>query len=287
MYVLVLSWRCVGYSVEACKHLVTIHELLVPAGEHLLWPVGSSSLRGNGPWRPALGARSLSHWTTREGPALFCILTWKLHISKYEKTLGVSVQFSCSFLSDSLRPHVLRHGRLLWGSPTPGDYSNPHPSHQWCLPTISSSIVHFFSHPQSSPASGSFLMSRFFTSGGQSIGVLASASVLPMNIQDWFPLGLTGWISSQSRGLSRVFSSTTVWKHQFFDTQPSLGSNSHFHTWPLEKPWLWLYGVLSTKWCLCFFSMLFRFVIAFLLRNKLLWIPWLLPSSTVILEPRK
>ena len=141
--------------------------------------------------------------------------------------------------------------------------------------------------PQSFPASGSFPMSQFFTSGGQSIGVSASTSVLPMNIQDWFPLGLTGWISLQSKELSRVFSSTTVWKHQFFNTQPSLGSNSHIHIWPLEKPWLGLYGVLSVKWCLCFLSMLSIFVIAFLLRSKLLLISWLLLQSTVILEPNK
>ena len=141
--------------------------------------------------------------------------------------------------------------------------------------------------PQSFPASGSFPMSQFFTSGGQRIGVSASTSVLPMNIQDWFPLGLTGWISLQSKELSRVFSSTTVWKHQFFNPQPSLGSNSHIHIWPLEKPWLGLYGVLSVKWCLCFLRMLSKFVIAFLLRSKLLLISWLLLQSTVILEPNK
>ena len=236
---------------------------------------------------PALGAQSLSHWTTREGPALFCILTWNLHISKCEKSLGVSVQFSPSVMSDSLRPHGLQHTRLPWGSSTPRTYSNSCSSHQWCHPTISSSIDNFSSHPQSFPASGSFPMSQFFTSGGQSIGVSASASVLPRNIQDWFPLGLSGWISLQSKELSRVFSSTTVWKHQFFNTQPSLGSNSHIRIWPLEKPWLWLYGVLSVKWCLCFLSMLSKFVIAFLLRSKLLLISWLLLPSTVILEPNK
>ena len=101
-------------------------------------------------------------------------------------------------------------------------------------PTISSSVVPFSSHPQSFPASGSFLMSQIFASGGQNIGALAS--VLPMNIRDWSPSGWTGWISLQSKGLSRVFSSTTVWKHQFFGTLPSLWSNSHIHTWPLEKP---------------------------------------------------
>ena len=117
-----------------------------------------------------------------------------------------------------------------------GVYSNSCPSSQWCPPAISSSIVSFFSCPQSLPASGSFPMSQFFTSGGQSIGVSASASVLPTNTQNWFPLVWTGWISLQSKGLSRGFSNTTVQKHQFFDAQLSSQSNSHIHTWPLEKP---------------------------------------------------
>ena len=118
----------------------------------------------------------------------------------------------------------------------PGACSISCPSSQWCHPTISSSVFPFSFCLQSFPAPGSFLMSRLFISGGQSIGTSASASVLPMNIQDWFPLGLTGLISLQSKGLSRVFSSITVQKHQFFGTQPSSQSNSHIHTWPLEKP---------------------------------------------------
>ena len=117
-----------------------------------------------------------------------------------------------------------------------GVYSNSCPLSQWCHSTILSSVVPFSSCLQSFQASGSFPMSQFFASGGQSIGVSASASVLPMNIQDWFPLGLTGWICLQSKGLSRVFSNTTVQKHQFFGTQLSLWSNSHIHTWLLEKP---------------------------------------------------
>ena len=121
-------------------------------------------------------------------------------------------------------------------SPTSGAYSNSCPLSQWCHPTISSSVIPFSSCLQSFPASGSFQMSRFFASGSQSIGVSASASVLPMNIQDWFPLGLTDWISLQSKGLSRVFSNTTVQKRQFFGAQLSLQSNSHIHTWLLEKP---------------------------------------------------
>ena len=158
-----------------------------------------------------------------------------------------SVQFSHSVVSDSLRPHGLQHARLPCASPTPGACSNSCPSSQWCHPTISSSVVTFFSCLQSFPASGSFPVSQFFASGGQSIGVSASASVLPMNIEDWFPLGLTDWISLQSKGLSRIFSNTTVQKHQFFSTQLSSWSNSHIHTWLLEKPKLWLDGPLSAK----------------------------------------
>ena len=124
-------------------------------------------------------------------------------------------------MSDSLRPHGLQHARLPYPSPTPRAYSNSCPSHQRCHPTISSSIVPFSSWLQTFSASGSFLMSHFFTSGGQSIGVSASTLVLPMNIQDWFPLGWTGWISLQSKRCSRVFSNTTVQKHQFFNAQLS------------------------------------------------------------------
>ena len=147
-----------------------------------------------------------------------------------------SVQLSCAVVSNSLWPHGLQFSRLLCPSPTPEACSNSCPSSRWCHPTISFSVVPFSSRLQSFPASGSFPISQFFASGGQSIWVSASASVLPMNIQDWFPLGLTGLISLQSKGLSRVFSNTTVQKHQFFGTQPSLWSNSHIHTWLLEKP---------------------------------------------------
>ena len=146
-----------------------------------------------------------------------------------------SVQFSYSIVSDSAT-HGLQHARPPCPSPTPGACSNSCPSSQWCHPTISSSVISFSSCLQSFLASGSFPMNQFFTSGDQSIRVSASASVLPMNIQDWFPLGWTGWISLQSKGLSRVFSNTTVQKHQFFGAQLSLRSNSHIHTWSLEKP---------------------------------------------------
>ena len=132
-----------------------------------------------------------------------------------------SVQFSCSVVFDSLRPHGLHHARPPSPSPTPRVYSNSCPSSRWCHPNISSSVVPFSSHLQSFPASGSFPMSQFFPSSGQSISVSASASVLPMNIQDWFSLGWTGWISLLSKGSSRVFSNTTVQKHQFFGTRLS------------------------------------------------------------------
>ena len=151
-------------------------------------------------------------------------------------TVQHSVQFSNSVVSDSLLPHGLQHTRLPCPSPTPGAYSNWCPSNWWCHPTVSSSVVLFSSYLQSFPASGSFPMSHFFASGGQSIGVSASASVLLMNIQDWYPVGCTGWISLQFKGLSRVFSNTTVQKHHFFGAQLSLWSNSHIHTWLLEKP---------------------------------------------------
>ena len=155
-------------------------------------------------------------------------------------------------MSDSLRPHGLQHTRLPCPSPTPGAYSNSCPLSWWCHPTISPSVVPFSSCPQSFRASGSFPMSKLFTSSGQSIGVSASTSVLPMNTQDWSPLGWTGWISLQSKGPSRVFSNTTVQKHQFFGAQLSSWFSSHIRAWLLEKPKLWLYRLFLAKRCLCF-----------------------------------
>ena len=146
-----------------------------------------------------------------------------------------SVQFSHSAVSDSLQFHDSQHTRPPCQSPTPRVHPNSCPSSRWCHPAISSSVVPFSSCLQSLPASGSFPMSQLFAWGGQSIGVSASASVFPMNTQDWSPLGWTGWTSLQSNGLSRVFSNTTVQKHQFFGTQLSSQSNFHIHTWPLEK----------------------------------------------------
>ena len=136
-------------------------------------------------------------------------------------------------MSDSLRPHGLKHYRPPCLSPAPRVYPNSCPSNQWCHRTISSSVIPFSSCPQSFPASGSFQMNQLFTSGGQSIGVSASTSVLPMNTQDRPPLGWTGWISLQSKGLSRVFSNTTVQKHQFFGAQ--LSSHSNFQ--PIHDYW--------------------------------------------------
>ena len=160
----------------------------------------------------------------------------------YEKKKGLISYTKCWHfnsvqllsLSNSLWPHGLQHTRTPCPSPTHGACSNSCPSTQWCHPTISSSIILFSSRLQFFPASGSFPRSQFLPSGGQSTG--ASASVLPINTQDWSPLRWTGWISLQSKGLSRVFSNTTVSKHQFFGAQLSSQSNSHIHTWPQEKP---------------------------------------------------
>ena len=147
-----------------------------------------------------------------------------------------SVQFTRSVVSDSLWPHGLQHARPPCPSPTPKVYPNSCPLSRWCHQTISSSVIPFSSCPQSFPASESFPMSQLFAWGGQITGVSASTSVPPMNTQDWSPLWWIGWISLQSKGLSRVFSNTTVQKHRSFGAQPSSQSNSHIHTWPLEKP---------------------------------------------------
>ena len=148
--------------------------------------------------------------------------------------IRASVQFSHSVVSDSLQPHESQHARPPCPSPTHGVHSNSRPSSQWCHPAISSSVVSFSSNPQSLPASESFPMSQLFAWGGQSTGVSALASFLPKISQSWSPSEWTGWISLQSKGLSRVFSNTTVQKHRFFSVQPSSQSNSHIHTWPQE-----------------------------------------------------
>ena len=151
--------------------------------------------------------------------------------------LLISVQFSCSVMSNSLQPHKSQHTRPPCPSPTPGVHSDSFTqSSQWCHPAISSSVIPFSSCPQSLPASESFPMSQLFAWGGQSTRVAALASFLPKTSQGWSPLEWTGWISLQSKGFSRIFSNTTVQKHQFFGAQPSSQSNSHIHTWPQEKP---------------------------------------------------
>ena len=148
---------------------------------------------------------------------------------------GIVSHFSLSVVSASLQPHELQHARPPCPSPTPGVYSNSCPSSRWCHPAIPFSVIPF-SCPQSLPASESFPMSQLFTWGGQSTGVSALASFPPKKSQGWSPSEWTRWISLQSKGLARVFSSTTVQKHQFFSTQLSSQSNSHIHTWPQEKP---------------------------------------------------
>ena len=162
--------------------------------------------------------------------------------------------------------------RLPCPSSSPGAYSNSCPWSRWCHPTVSSSVVPFSSCLQCFPSSGSFLMNQLFTSGGQSFGISASASVLPMNIQGWFPLQWTGWISLQSRGLSRVFSNTTVQKHQFFSTQLSSQSNSHIHTWLTGKTIALTRRMFVGKVMSLLLNMLSRLVIAFLPRSKRLLI---------------
>ena len=167
---------------------------------------------------------------------LLYVWNWLWLKSRWHLLWLDSVQFSCSVVSDSLQPHELQHARTPCPSPAPGVHSNSHPSSRWCHPAISSSVIPFSSCPQSLPTSESFPMSQLVTWGGQNTGVSALASFFPMNTQDWSPLEWTGWISLQSKGLSRVFSNTTVQKHQFFGSQLSSQSNSRIHTWPLEKP---------------------------------------------------
>ena len=191
-------------------------------------------------------------------------------------------------MSNPLWPRGLQPARCICHSLSPGVCSNSHPLNLWCYLTILLSAALFFCF-QSFPASGSLPMNLLFASCGQNIGASASASVLPMNIQGQFTLGLTGLISLQSKRLSSVFSSTTIWKHKFLGRQPSWWSNSHIHTWLLEKPWLWLYRLLSAvgEVMSLLFNVLCRFVITFLPRSKNLLISWLHSPSTGILEPKK
>ena len=185
-------------------------------------------------------------------------------------------------VSNSLQHHELQHVRLPCPSPTPRAYLNSCPSSQWCYPAISSSVIPFSSHLQSFPASGSSPMNHFFTSGGQSIGTSTSASVLPMNIPDWSPLGWTGWISLQSKGIPRVFSDTTVQKNQFFTAQLVQLSHPYMTTGKIIAltGWTFVGKVMSLL-----FNMLSRLVITFLPWSKRLLISWPQSPSAVILEP--
>ena len=186
-----------------------------------------------------------------------------------------SVQFSHSVVSNSLWPHEPQHATSLCPSPPTRVYPNSCPLSWWCHPNISASVVHFSSCLQSFLASGSFQMSWLFKAVGQTTGASALASVFPMNIQGWFPLGLTGLISWLSKGLSRVFSNTTIQKHQFFSAQPSLWSNSHMPTWLLEKSIALTRQTFVGKVISLLFNMLCRLVIAFLPKSKHLLISWL------------
>jgi len=197
-------------------------------------------------------------------------------------------------MSDSLWPHESQHTRSPCPSPTPGVDSDSHPSSQWCHPAISSSVVPFSSCPQSLPASESFPISQLFAWGGQSTGVAALASFLPKKSQGWSPSECTGWISLQSKGLSRVFSNTTVQKHYFFGAQ--LSSHSFLHTafFQLSHPYMTTGKTIAlTRWTFVgkvmslLFNMLSRLVITFLPRSKHLLISWWQTPSAVILEPRK
>ena len=193
--------------------------------------------------------------------------------------------FTCYVVSNSLRPHRLQHTRLPYPLPSLSVCSNSCPLTQWYYPTISSSVAHFSSCPQPFTTSGSFQMSQFFTSGGQSIGVMASASALPMNIYGWFPSRLTGLIEFPSKGLSRVSSSTTIQKHHFFSVQPSSWSILYIHTW-LMRNHSFEYMDLCRQRSLLFITPS-SFVMAFLPRSRHFFISWLQSSSAVNFEPKK
>ena len=204
-----------------------------------------------------------------------------IHQSLSVDTYHCSVAQSCL----TLQSHGLQQARLPCPSPTPGVYSNSCALSRWCHPTISSSVIPFSSCLQSFLASGSFLMSRFFASSGQSIDTSVSAWFLPMNIQGWFPLGLTGLNFLLSRALSRVFSNAAVQKHQVFSARPSLWSSSHIHDY--WKNMVLIMQIIVGKVIALLFNTLSRFAIAFLPRSKCLLVLWLQTPSTVILEPKK
>ena len=198
-----------------------------------------------------------------------------------------SVQFSHSVVPDSLQPHESQHARPPCLSPTPGVHSNSCPSSRWCHPAISPSVVPFSSCPQSLPASESFPMSQLFAWGGQSTGVSALTSFLPKNTQGWSPSEWTGWIFLQSKGLSRVFSNTTIQKHQFFSAQPSSPVQLSHPYMTTGKTIALIRRTFVGKVMSLLFNMLSSLVITFLPRSKRLLISWLQSPSAVILEPKK
>ena len=216
-------------------------------------------------------------WTNMSSPQSF--LPKSRGSLRYSRVVS-SFQFSHSVISDSLRSHGPQHPRLPCLSPTPRAFSNSCPSSQWCYPIIPSSVIQFCSHLQPFPASGFFPKSQFFASDGQRIAVSASALILPMNILDWFPLGWTGCISLQSKGLSRVFSNITVQKHQFFSAWLSLWSNSCMTTGKTIALTRWTF---DGKVMSLLFNTLSRLVIALLPRSKCLLISWLQSPPAVLL----
>ena len=233
---------------------------------------GQRSLAGCSPWGHRVGL-NLDSTTTRMVPSVSLVESVDVEIWLLGRGL-----FSHPVMSDSLQPHEPQHARPPCPSPAPRVYQNSCPLSRWCHPTISSSVVPFSSCPQSFPASGSFPMSQFFASGGQSIGLSASASVLPMNTQDWSPLGWTGWSSLQSKGLSRIFSNTTVqsincWVLSLLygASLTSIYESGKKHTLTRET----FVGKLMSL----LFNMLSKFVIAFLARSKRLLISWLRSPS--------
>ena len=208
---------CRSYSNRTTSFFICSCNLGYPGWKEKQWTwnAGKASL-----WVHTFKKRKGSNGLGFSSCLCHCLLFLSLIRVLYVKI--ELLQFSCSVVSDSLRLHGSQHARPPYPLPTPGAYSNPCPSSRWCRATISSSVAPFSSCPQSLPASGSFPMSQLFTWGGQNIGVSASASVLPMITEEWSPLGWIGWISWQSKGLSRVFSNTTVQKYQFFCAQLSL-----------------------------------------------------------------
>ena len=208
-----MDWSWPGSSVQGILQVRILLWVGIPFSRRSSKPRGWICVS-------CISGRFIYHWAT--GKAL------RLWFS--------SIQFSLSVVSNYLWPHELQHARPPCPSPTPGVHSYSCPSSRWCHPAISSSVVPFSSCPQFLPASEFFPMSQLFAWGGQSTGVSASASFHPKNTQGWSPLEWTNWISLQSKGLSKVFSKTTVQKHQFFSTQLSSQSNSHIHTWLVEKP---------------------------------------------------